>query len=263
MFWASHAGTKQWCLSVVPAWPAQHIFISGVYLWCQHDLPKTFASVGVCLWFQDDLPNIFAWTGVYLWCQHDLPNTFPWVVSICGARMTCPTHCMNGVYLWCQHDLPNTFSSVLSICGARIASAQHICISGIYQWCQDDMPNTFASVGVYLRCQHDLPNRFASMVSICGARMTCPTLFHEWCLSVVPELPAHTFAWVVSICGARMTCPTHLHEWCLSVVSIGGVYLWCQDDLNPFLLVCQTALNSTNYSSWCCEQHSNLWGNIQ
>ena len=97
----------------------------------------------------------------------------------------------------------------------------------------------------------------------CGARMTCPTHLHEWCLSVVPGWPAericmsgvylwcqddlpNTFAWVVSIYGARMTCPTHLHEWCLSMVPgwpaqhicMSGVYLWCQDDLpNTFAWV--------------------------
>ena len=99
--------------------------------------------------------------GLYLWCQDDLPNTFAWVVSICGARMTCLTNlyewclsvvlgwpaqhiCMSGVYLWCQDDLPNTFAWVVSMVPGW--PAQQICMSGVYLWCQDDLLNTFASV---------------------------------------------------------------------------------------------------------------------
>ena len=86
---------QQVCCSVVPRWPAQHICMSAVYLWC----------------------------------QDDLPNTFAWVLSICGVRMTCPTHLQE----WYPSVVPGW-------------PAQHISISGVHLWCQDDLPNTFASV---------------------------------------------------------------------------------------------------------------------
>ena len=101
------------------------------------------------------------------------------------------------------------------------------------------------------------------LVSICGASMTYPTHFHEWCLSVVPGWPAQHIAWMVSICGASMTCPTHFHQCCLSVVPawpaqhifISGVYLWCQDCL-PSTFAWVVSIYGVNMT---CPTHLQQW----
>ena len=131
--------------SVVPGWPAQHICSSGVYLWCQDDLPNTYAAGGLFCGARMTCPThlqqwclsvVPGWpaqhicsSGVYLLCQDDVPNTFSAVVSICCAKMTCPTHLQQ----WCLSIVPGW-------------PAQHISSSGVYLWCQDDLPNIFAAV---------------------------------------------------------------------------------------------------------------------
>ena len=122
---------QQVSCSVVPGWPAQHICMSGVYLWYQDDLPKTFAwVVSICgtrmtyprhlhEWCLSVMPGWPAqdicMSGVYLWCQDDLPKTVAWVVFLCGARMTCPRH----LHEWCLSVEPGW-------------PAQDICLSGVY-----------------------------------------------------------------------------------------------------------------------------------